>query len=225
MLSSLTLSNFALFKKQTIDFRGGFNCLLGQSGAGKSIIIDALSFVLGAKSDKGFVRTGESAMRVDGVFSGVSDESRALLEEWDIECDDEIIISRTLTSDGKSNLKVNGFPVTAKMLQSLTTKMADFCGQHDSVGLLNVSNHLSLLDKFAGKVVEDKKEVVGKLFAELKETRTKISALGGSEAERAREKDLLSFQVEEIENAHLDLTEEETLKERFAFISSSEKIF
>ncbi len=225
MLSSLTLSNFALFKKQTIDFSDGFNCLLGQSGAGKSIIIDALSFVLGAKSDKNFVRSGESLMRVDGVFDGVTEECQQILKEWDIDCDGEIIISRTLSQDGKSTLKINGFPVTAKMLQTLTSKMADFCGQHDSVGLLNVANHLSLLDKFGGKEIEAQKEVVAGIFGRLKETKSKIASLGGNESERAREKDLLTFQIDEIENAHLDITEEETLKERFDFISSSEKIF
>ncbi len=225
MITSLTLSNFALFKKQTIEFSGGFNCLLGQSGAGKSIIIDALSFLLGAKSDKTFIRTGEKTMRVEGVFEGISSECKDLLTDWEIDCDDEIVISRTLSDDGKSSLKVNGFSVTAKMLQMLTLKMADFCGQHDSVGLLNVANHLSLLDKFAGKEVEQQKSKVASLFEMLKKVRAEISSLGGSDAERARQKDLLKFQIDEIENAHLELSEEETLKERFDFISSSEKIF
>ncbi len=225
MLSSLTLSNFALFEKQTIDFSSGFNCLLGQSGAGKSIIIDALSFVLGAKSDKNFVRTGQNLMRVDGVFTNVGEHCLQILRDWDIECDGEVIISRTLSQDGKTSLKVNGFPVTAKMLVSLTSKMADFCGQHDSVGLLNVSNHLPFLDRFGGKEIENQCAVVASLFGQLKEIRAKIASLGGDESERAREKDLLSFQIDEIENAHLDLTEEESLRERFAFISSSEKIF
>lgn len=225
MLSSLTISNFALFKKQTIDFSDGFNCLLGQSGAGKSIIIDALSFVLGAKSDKNFVRSGENIMRVDGVFSNITQECQEILKEWGIDCEDDVIISRTLSQDGKSTLKVNGFPVTAKMLQNLTSKMADFCGQHDSVGLLNVANHLSLLDKFGGKKIEAQKNVVADIYGKLKDVQTKISSLGGNESERAREKDLLSFQIDEIENAHLDITEEQSLKERFDFISSSEKIF
>ncbi len=225
MLSSLTLNNFALFKKQTVEFSKGFNCLLGQSGAGKSILIDAFSFVLGAKSDKSFLRSGENTMRVDGVFNQISDECKQILSDWDIECDDEIIISRTLSQDGKNAIKVNGVPVTLKMLVSLTSKMADFCGQHESVGLLNVANHLSLLDKYAGEEVEIEKEVVSQLFGGAKEVKSKISSLGGSESERAREKDLLSFQVNEIENAHLDVSEVETLKQRFDFISSSEKIF
>ncbi len=224
MLSSLTLTNFALFKKQTIEFESGFNCLLGQSGAGKSIIIDALSFVLGAKADKNFIRSGEASMRVDGVFSDIRKDEKALLDEWEIE-GDEILISRTLSQDGKGSIKINGFPVTLKMLQALTEKMADFCGQHDSVGLLNVNEHLALLDKFAGKEVETKLQIIETLYKQLKEIEQNISSLGGSEQQRAREKDLLSFQLNEIESANLDLAEEEELKSRFQFISSSEHIF
>ncbi len=225
MINSLTLSNFALFKKQTIDFKSGFNCLLGQSGAGKSIIIDALSFLLGAKSDKNFIRTGEDIMRVEGVFSNISQDGKNLLSEWEIDCDDEIVISRSLSQDGKSSLRINGFSVTLKMLQTLTIKMADFCGQHDSVGLLNTANHLTLLDRFAGGEIETQKDIVAKIYENLKDVKIQISSLGGSDAERARQKDLLKFQIDEIENAHLELTEEENLKERYEFISSSEKIF
>lgn len=225
MISSLTLSNFALFKTQTIDFNKGFNCLLGQSGAGKSIVIDALAFVLGAKSDRSFLRSGESLMRVDGVFSSLSEDCLSLLREWEIDCDDEIIISRTLSKDGKSSLKVNGCPITLKMLQNLTSKMADFCGQHDSVGLLDSSKHLLLLDKYAGVELFDAKCKVEQLYTKLKDVKAQISSLGGDESERARESDLLAFQVGEIEDAQLQPNEDIELKERFDFISSSEKIY
>lgn len=225
MLSNLTLSNFALFKKQTIEFENNFNCLLGQSGAGKSIIISALSFVLGAKADKTFVRSGESLCRVDAVFDNLTKEELEFLSGFDIECDGELIVSRTLSADGKSSVKINGFPATIKVLQELAEKLVDFCGQHDSVGLLNPNNHLMFLDKFSGIEVDQQKQRVCDVFSNLKEVKSKISSLGGNEIEREREKDLLKFQIDEIENAHLDLTEEEELKERFAFISSAEKIY
>ncbi len=225
MLSSLMLSNVALIKKQTIEFENGFNCLLGQSGAGKSIIISALSFLLGAKADKNLIRSGETSMRVDGIFTDLNEEVLQMLREWDLECDEELIITRTLSVDGKSSVKICGFPATIKMLQSLSEKLADFCGQHESVGLLNSNNHLSLLDKFAGEEVSILKEKVLKCYDELKEVEQKFASLGGNEAERAREKEILEFQVNEIENAHLQLGEEEELKTRFDFISSSEKIF
>ncbi len=225
MLSSLTLTNVALIKKQTIEFKNGFNCLLGQSGAGKSIIIDALSFLLGAKADKNLIRSGEASLRVDGVFVELSESEKDVLREWEIDVEDELVISRTLSQEGKSSVKVNGFPATAKMLQTLSEKLADFCGQHDSVGLLNVKNHLLLLDKFAGADVENLKGEVERLYDDLQDVKRKISALGGSESERLREKELLEYQIDEIENAHLQLGEAEELRERFEFISSSEKIF
>lgn len=225
MLSTLTLNNVALIKKQTIDFQNGFNCILGQSGAGKSIIIDALSFSLGAKADKNLIRSGENTMRVDAVFSELNDAEKKFLQEMDIDFDDEVIITRTLTIDGKSSIKINGYPATAKMLKDFAETMVDFCGQHDSVGLLNVNNHLALLDKFAGKEVENLKNEVATAFVVVKETQKKIVSLGGSEAERERTKDLLQFQVQEIENANLTVGEDEELKQRFEFVSSAENIF
>lgn len=225
MLSSLSLNNVALIKKQTIDFENGFNCILGQSGAGKSIIIDALSFVLGAKSDKNLIRSGESSLRVDAVFTNLSADEKKFLNELEIDFDDEVIITRTLNVDGKSSIKINGYPATAKMLKDFAGAMVDFCGQHDSVGLLNVNNHLMLLDKFAGKEVEEIKERVSALYSNLKETAKKISSIGGSESERERTKDLLQYQIQEIENAHLTVGEDVELKEKFDFISSSENIF
>ena len=225
MLSSLTLSNVALIKKQVIDFQKGFNCILGQSGAGKSIIIDALNFSLGAKADKNLIRSGENLMRVDAVFNNLSSEVVSFLSELEIDVDDEIIITRTLSVDGKSSIKLNGFPATLKMLKDLADKLADFCGQHDSVGLLNVANHLSLLDKFCGEEVERLKEKVSEKFDELKVIETKISGLGGNEAERARSKELLEYQIQEIESAHLVEGETAELRERFDYISSAENIF
>lgn len=225
MLSSLSLSNVALIKKQTINFKRGFNCLLGQSGAGKSIVIDALSFVLGAKADKGLIRTGENLMRVDAVFSDLSDDVLKFLQEQDIEVENELIVTRTLSVEGKSSIKINGFPATAKSLQELSLLLADFCGQHDSVGLLNVNNHLLLLDKFAGQEVEDLKELVSVEYDKLKDLEKQISECGGSDEVRERTKDLLSYQIQEIEKAQLKSGEWEELKERFDFISSSESIF
>ncbi len=225
MLSSILLNNVALIKKQSIEFKEGFNCILGQSGAGKSIIIDALSFLLGAKADKGLIRSGETQMRVDGVFSNLSTEIIDFLNEQEIETDDELVITRTLNIEGKSSVKINGYPVTAKMLKDLAEKFADFCGQHDSVGLLNVNNHLSLLDKFAGTELDQLKVQVTQLNERYREIEKKIASMGGSEVERERTKDILNFQINEIENANLQLCEDVELKERLDFIQSSESIF
>lgn len=225
MLTSILLNNVALIKKQTVNLKEGFNCILGQSGAGKSIIIDALSFLLGAKSDKSLIRSGENQLRVDGVFSNLSNEVLEFLTEQEIDVEDELIITRTLSVDGKSSVKINGYPATAKMLKELSEKLADFCGQHDSVGLLNVNNHLSLLDKFAGGELDGLKEEVSRYDSKLREIDKKIAVLGGNELERERTKEILNFQIQEIENANLQLCEDVELKERLEFIQSSENIF
>lgn len=225
MLTSILLNNVALIKKQNIDFGKGFNCILGQSGAGKSIIIDALSFLLGAKSDKNLVRSGEAQLRVDGVFSDLSPDVVDFLNEQEIDVDDELIITRSLSVEGKSSIKINGYPSTLKTLKDLSEKLADFCGQHDSVGLLNVSNHLSLLDKFIGVELDDAKNSVADLLSQMKEIDKNISSLGGNEAERERMKDILSFQIQEIESANLQLCEDVELKERLDFIQSAENIY
>ncbi len=225
MLSSLTLNNFALFKKQSIDFENGFNCLLGQSGAGKSIIIDALSFVLGNKASKNLIRTGENSLRVDAVFCDLSKDVLFQLEEQDIDFDGELIITRTLNVDGKSSCKINGFPVNIKSLQSLAVFLVDFCGQHDSVGLLSNGNHLNILDGYCGEDVDKQKNVVKELYGRLKDINKEIASLGGDEGERQRNIELLQYQITELEEANLSLGEDDILKERLDFISSSEKIF
>ena len=225
MLSSLSLNNVALLKKQNIEFQGGFNCLLGQSGAGKSIVIDALSFVLGAKADKGLIRTGETSLRVDAVFDNLSSDVAEILRAEEIDFDGELILTRTISVDGKSSIKVNGFPVTLKTLQTLSESLVDFCGQHDSVGLLNISNHLAILDKYAGKDVDCLKEKISLQVDAVKEVEKQIELLGGDENERERTKELLRYQIDELEEANLVVGEEESLKEKFKFISSAENIF
>ena len=225
MLTSLLLNNVALIKKQSIDFKDGFNCILGQSGAGKSIIIDALSFLLGAKADKNLIRSGETQIRVDGTFNDLSSDVLSFLNEQDIEIEDELIITRTLNIEGKGTVKVNGFPATSKMLKDLSVLLADFCGQHDSVGLLNVNNHLSLLDKFGGEKIDVLKNNVAKVYEELKEIEKKLSEFGGNESDRERTKDILNFQIKEIESANLQLCEDDEIKERLQFIQSSENIY
>ena len=224
MLSSLFISNLALIKNCEINFNKGFNVILGQSGAGKSILIDAISFVLGAKADKTLMRTGENLMKVEAVFDNISEKTKKKLENIGIECDDELIISRSLNSDGKSVIRVNGSVVVLKNLRDITEDFVDFCGQHDSVGLINVNNHLALLDSFIGREAEEYLKTLNSYFDELQEIDKKIKALGGDDTERNRLKEILKFQIDEIENANLMTGEEEELKEKFNYISASEKI-
>lgn len=225
MLTSFSMQNFALFKHCEIDFKKGFNVILGQSGAGKSIIIDALNFVLGGKADKNLIRTGEKTMRVDAVFSDLSAQGKAILDELAIDTDDGLIISRTLSEDGKSNIRVNGAILSLKDLKLITENLIDFCGQHDSVGLINSNNHLMFLDKFIGNEAGKDRAEIEKSYDELMDIDKKIKALGGDESERARLKEILQFQITEIENANLLDGEEEELRTRYKFISSAERIY
>ena len=224
MLSSLSISNFALIKKSELFFDKGFNVILGQSGAGKSILIDALSFVLGGKADKSFIRTNEKMLKVDAVFDNISDVLKSQLEELGIDCEDELILSRSLNIDGKSVIRVNGSLVVLKTLKEITLNLIDFCGQHDSVGLLNVSNHLALLDRFIGNDVNILLSNIESLYDKVSEIDKNIARLGGNETERNRLKEILKFQISEIEQASLEIGEDDSLEERYKFISSAEKI-
>lgn len=224
MLSSLFISNLALIKNCEINFDKGFNVILGQSGAGKSILIDAISFVLGAKADKTLLRTGENLMKVEAIFDSVSEKTKAKLNELGIDFDDQLVISRTLSADGKSVIRVNGSVVVLKALKEITADFVDFCGQHDSVGLINVNNHLAFLDRFVGGEAEGYLSALNEQFDRLQDVEKKIKALGGDDSERNRLKEILKFQIDEIESARLTLGEEEELRDKFNYISSAEKI-
>ena len=224
MLSSLFISNLALIKNCDVNFHSGLNVILGQSGAGKSILIDAISFVLGAKADKSLLRTGENMMKVEAVFDNLTDKTKAKLADYGIDFDDQLVLSRTFSADGKSVIRANGSVVILKTLKDITESFVDFCGQHDSVGLLNSNNHLLLLDKFIGKEAEEYLKILGEQFDELQTIDKKIKSLGGVDAERNRLKEILKFQIAEIESASLTDGEEEELKEKFDYISSAEKI-
>lgn len=224
MLSSLFISNLALIKNCEVNFHSGLNVILGQSGAGKSILIDAISFVLGAKADKSLLRTGENMMKVEAVFDNLTDKTKTKLTDYGIDFDDQLVLSRTYSADGKSVIRANGSVVILKTLKDITESFVDFCGQHDSVGLLNSNNHLLLLDKFIGKEAEEYLKILGEQFDELQTIDKKIKSLGGDDAERNRLKEILKFQIAEIESASLTDGEEEELKEKFDYISSAEKI-
>lgn len=212
MLNKLTIHNVALIECAELEFSNGLNVLSGETGAGKSVILDSIDFVLGAKADKSMIRYGADFCLVRAEFSvGAHSQIPEILSEMDIESDDALIISRKYSLDGKSSLKVNGCSVTAAMLRRITSLLVDVHGQSEHFYLLKESNQLRLLDKIAGKVVADKKSEVMKLVAERKEIAEKMSYLGTDEGERNRRLDILRFQIDEIERAALSEDEEEKL--------------
>lgn len=224
MLQTLTIKNVALITTLTIDFSSGFNVLMGETGAGKSIIFDALNFVLGSKADKTLIRYGETEMRVDAVFTNLSQQCTESLSELGYE-DEEVCLSRSLNLDGKSLVRINGLAASQSVLREVGKLLVDSYSQHESVELLKSKNHLAMLDKFGGDKIASAKEQVKQLCQQYNEILKKIAQLGGDEYERERTQSLLQYQVEEIENAELKPGEDEEVAQRLKFLGSAEKIY
>lgn len=224
MLERLRLQNFALFVDQSVEFENGFNSLLGETGAGKSIIIDALSFVIGAKSDKIVIRYGENSTKVEAVFSELSQNAKNLLDEAGIEFDDSIIVSRSLSVSGKNDIRINGNFVTLTFLKELGACLINIFGQHENMTLLNDKNHLSILDSYDEEKTHELKNQIGQLLCESRDIDEKINSLGGDQATRERDIDLLEYSINEIESANLTVGEDEELSKNIAKSASFEKI-
>lgn len=227
MSKSLKINNIALIENLFIEFDGGLNILTGETGAGKSIIFDALNFVLGARSDKSLIRTGESVARVDAMFDvDLSNETlKNILVDNDIDCDDgEILISRKMSVDGKSDIKVNGYPITSSMLRQITSNLVDIYGQQEQVSLLKTQNQLALLDNFASSDLDAVKSKYIAKYNELKNINKRLDSLGGDEFSASREKDYLSFVIDEIVNANITEQEERELTDQKQRLNNIEKI-
>ena len=222
MLRTLYLKNVALVDEAETAFSEGLNVLSGETGAGKSVILDSIDFVLGAKADKGMIRSGQSECSVRAEFSCDPELLRPVLEELDLEESDTLLIVRRLNADGRSSLRVNGCPMTAAMLRKLTSRLVDVHGQSEHFFLLKEANQLRLLDQIAG--TKEAREKVGELLKERRALQEKLSSLGGDEGERERRADILRFQIEELENAALKEGEEEELLALRAKYQNAEKI-
>ena len=224
MLQSLSIKNVALITKLNIEFGKGLNVLLGETGAGKSIIFDALNFVLGAKADKTLIRSGENEMRVDALFNELSENTLTILKDMGID-DEEVCLSRSLNVDGKSTIRVNGVPFSQTMLRDLGRVLLDSYSQHESVELLKSKNHLLMLDRFGGSEINKLKDEVVEKYKDHNEILSKIIKLGGNDFERERRKSILEYQIKEIDDAQLKEGEEEELANQLKLFSSAEKIF
>lgn len=223
MLQSLTIKNVALISSLTIDFGQGFNVLLGETGAGKSIIFDALNFVLGSKADKTLIRTGEDSMRVDALFTSLSKTAIESLKEFGYD-EDEISLSRTMNVDGKSVIRINGIASTLSILKIVGQILVDSYSQHESIDLLKSKNHLSMVDKFAGEQIRSLKDKVKLDYEEYHNILSQITSLGGDRFERERTKSMLEYEVKQLEDASLTPNEDVEIKQRRDLLNSSEKI-
>lgn len=210
MLLSLDIKNVALITHLRLDFDKGLNILSGETGAGKSIILDSLIFALGGKSDKGLIRRGENLMSVEAVFDIAKDKFMlSYLNGLGIE-DDILIFCRTLNAEGKNNINVNGRTMTLSMLKDITPRLIDIYSQSEHVSLLKPSTHIDLLDGFAEAENAKVKESILSLYTEYKKVVAGIKKTGDN-TEQDRLTELYKYQIEEIEQADLTEAEEEEL--------------
>ena len=224
MIKTLKIKNVALVKDISLEFSQGFNVLLGETGAGKSIIIDALNFVLGDKPSKTMIRTGEEYMSVEASFSGYGKLTSLVLNKLGIEDEGVLFFSRVYTQSGKSECKVNGLQLPLSMLKQVSETLVDFYGQHENQLLLRNKNHLQILESYNPEIfVEDKKHIQ-RLLTELKDIRSRKQSLGGDNSNRERLIDLLTYQINEIENIAPKEQEDEALDYELRLFANSEKI-
>ena len=211
MLSNLNVKNIALINSLEVDFSDGLNVLSGETGAGKSIIIDSLSFVMGKRADKSLIRYGEESASVTAVFEKLGENTLRMLKEYDIECDDDqLIIKRTMTQEGKNTCSVNNQRVTLAVLKDIASTLADIYGQHENVSVLNSSNHLNIIDKYGEKQLSALLEKQREIYTQYKDVCSKLAKYG-SLKDVNKNIDLLEYQINEIENAEVKEGEEDEL--------------
>ena len=222
MLSSLQIENVAVIQKAEVHFQPGLNVLTGETGAGKSILIDSINAILGNRTSKDLVRTGAAKAVIRAAFEQVPDAVLDSLEKAGYERSDALMLSREITAEGKSSCRINGMPATAAVLRELCGGLIDINGQHDSVGLLNPARHLGILDDYAQNDVQFQEYYA--LYRELVRIKRELDAMITDEAEKQRRIDLLSYQVQEIENAALTAGEEQTLESRRRVLANASTI-
>lgn len=222
MLSCLQIENVAVIQKAEVHFQPGLNVLTGETGAGKSILIDSINAILGNRTSKDLVRTGASKAVIRASFAQIPDVVLDKLEAAGYERSAELLLSREITAEGKSSCRINGMPTTAAVLRELCGGLININGQHDSVGLLNPAHHLSILDDYAQNAKLYQEYYV--LYRSLVKVKKELDAMITDEAEKQRRIDLLTYQVQEIEDAALTAGEEQTLEARRKVLANASTI-
>lgn len=226
MLLELNIENFVLIENVNINFTEGFNVLSGETGAGKSIVIDAISLALGGKSSKNYVRTGKQKAVIQTVFTFEDKGIKQLLDEYGIDCDDNIIIlNREIFGTGKSISRINGRIVQLTFAKKIAKMLIDIHGQHEHQSLLYTDNHLNMLDLFGNEILIKNLEKVNEKYNQLKEIEKKLKKIDQNDKERERRIDLIKFQIEEIDSCSIKDGEDSDLSKEFELLKNSEKIF
>ena len=222
MLSQLFIKNVAVIESASIDFENGFNVFTGETGAGKSILIDSINAVLGGRTSRDLVRTGEGKAVVSAVFTDISKETEKVLEELGYDIEDELLISREISAEGKSICKVNMRPATAGVLKQLSSVLIDVHGQHDSAVLQNPELHIGYIDSFGN--TESELSEYRESFKKLKSVDREIKKIISDDSDKTARIDMLKFQISEIESAAIEEGEEEELLSLSKRIKSAENI-
>ena len=222
MLSSLQIENVAVIQKAEVHFEPGLNVLTGETGAGKSILIDSINAILGNRTSKDLVRTGAAKAVIRAAFEQVPPAVLDKLEQSGYERSEALLLSREITAEGKSSCRINGMPATAAVLRELCGGLININGQHDSVGLLNPAHHLGILDDYAQNRTVFQEYYA--LYRELVRVKRELDALITDEAEKQRKIDLLQYQVQEIDDAGLTAGEEQALENRRKVLSNASAI-
>ena len=224
MLAQLFINNIAVIERASIDLEKGFTVLTGETGAGKSIIIDAIHAVLGERTSKELVRTGTQSASVSALFTGLDEDILCLLDQLSIprEEDGSLLVQRDIRQEGRSSCKLNGAPATVSMLKQVGPRLVTIHGQHESYELLSPEVHMAYLDSFAG--LESLLAEYQAAYHTLRETQRKLEALQTDEGEKARLSDLLHYQIDEIQSANVRVGEREELEAQREVIRNSEKI-
>lgn len=224
MLLSLKIENIAVIEQAEIFFEEGLNVLTGETGAGKSIVIDSINAVLGERTSRDLIRDSADKGRVTAFFENVSDEVMKKLREYEIDCEDDrsLLITRVISSDGRSSSKINGCNVTATMLKNIGRDLISICGQHDSQYLLSKDYHLKFIDDIA-----DSDELLGEyleIYEKIRTATKKLRKLRNTDFDKEQRLDFLKYQINELESANIRIGEKEELKKEKRKIQSKEKI-
>ncbi|MBP3655333.1 MAG: DNA repair protein RecN [Clostridia bacterium] len=226
MLLQLSIRHLALIDEMTLDFSPGMNVMTGETGAGKSIVVDAVNLVLGERADRDLIASGSQKARVEAVFDVAdNDKVRAMLEEMELPSDDDVVsISRELTSAGKNICRLNGVVIPLQTLRQVSAQLLDIHVQHEHQLLLDSKNHIAYLDEFAADEIRPLLAENERLYQIWRGAGQRLAKLRRSVSERAQRIDMLTFQLEELKGARLQEDEEEELERQKVFYRNAGKI-
>ncbi|MCM1363550.1 MAG: DNA repair protein RecN [Faecalibacterium sp.] len=224
MLTNLKIENVAVIESANITFDDELNILTGETGAGKSIVIDSINAILGERTSKELVRDGASNAKVTAFFEDISDTVKASLEELEIDCEDDnsLLITRTITADGRSSCRVNGQPITVSMLKKIGVDLITICGQHDSQKLLQKESHITYIDTLAG--IDFLKDEYRMQYRKLIKLKRELLSIKQDESDKVQRLEFLKYQIDELQNANITIGERDELLAEKKKIQNREKI-